>query len=57
MLGVGDGWGGVACCSPWGLKELDTIERLNDTNNKENQTNECDAKEKQTHRPRKQTDD
>ena len=40
-----------------GLKELDTIERLNDTNNKENQTNEGDAKEKQTHRPRKQTDD
>ena len=28
-LGVGDGQGGVACCSPWGHKELDTIERLN----------------------------
>ena len=23
-LGVGDGQGGLACCSPWGLKELDT---------------------------------
>ena len=22
-LGVGDGQGGLACCSPWGLKELD----------------------------------
>ena len=23
-LGVGDGQGGLACCSPWGHKELDT---------------------------------
>ena len=28
-LGVGDGQGGLACCSLWGRKELDTIERLN----------------------------
>ena len=28
-LGVGDGQGGQACCSPWGCKELDTTERLN----------------------------
>ena len=27
--GVGDGQGGLVCCSPWGLKELDTTERLN----------------------------
>ena len=27
--GVGDGQGGLACCSPWGLKELDTTEWLN----------------------------
>ena len=27
-LGVGDGQGGLACCSPWGLKESDTTERL-----------------------------
>ena len=27
--GVGDGQGGLACCSSWGRKELDTIERLN----------------------------
>ena len=24
--GVGDGQGGLACCSPWGHKELDTTE-------------------------------
>ena len=28
-LGVGDGQGGLACCSPWGHKELNTTERLN----------------------------
>ena len=27
--GVGDGQGSLACCSPWGCKELDTTERLN----------------------------
>ena len=27
--GVGDGQGSLACCSPWGGKELDTTERLN----------------------------
>ena len=27
-LGVGDGQGGLACCSSWGRKELDTTERL-----------------------------
>ena len=27
--GVGDGQGGLACCSPWGCKELDTTEQLN----------------------------
>ena len=27
--GVGDGQGSLACCSPWGLKELDTTEPLN----------------------------
>ena len=26
--GVGDGQGGLVCCSPWGRKELDTTERL-----------------------------
>ena len=28
-LGVGDGQGGLACCSPWGCKESDTTEQLN----------------------------
>jgi len=28
-LGAGDGQGILACCSPWGCKELDTTERLN----------------------------
>ena len=28
-LGHGDGQGSLACCSPRGLKELDTTERLN----------------------------
>ena len=27
--GVGDGQGGLACCSPWGLKELDMTAPLN----------------------------
>ena len=30
-LGVGDEQGGLACCSPWGHKELDTTEQLNCT--------------------------
>ena len=25
-LGVGDGQGGLACCSPWDHKDLDTTE-------------------------------
>ena len=28
-LGVGDGQGGLACCSPGSRKESDTTERLN----------------------------
>ena len=27
--GVGEGQGGLACSSPWDLKESDTTERLN----------------------------
>ena len=27
--GVGDGQGGLACCSPWGCRESDTTGRLN----------------------------
>ena len=29
--GVGDEQGGLVCCSPWYFKELDTTERLNQT--------------------------
>ena len=28
-LAAGDGQGSLACCSPWGRKELDTTEQLN----------------------------
>ena len=31
-LGVGDGQGGLACCSECGRKEWDTTERLNELN-------------------------
>ena len=31
-LGDGEGQGSLACCNPWGRKELDMTERLN--NNK-----------------------
>ena len=30
--GVGDGQGSLACCSPWGCKELDWTERLTELN-------------------------
>ena len=32
-LGGNEGKGSLACCSPWGHKELDTTERLNNNNN------------------------
>ena len=36
-LGVGDGQGSLVCCSPWGRKEPDMIEGLNQTElNQEN---------------------
>ena len=31
--GDGDGQGSLACCSPWGHKELDTTEQLNNDDN------------------------
>ena len=31
-LGGGEGQGGLVCCSPWGFKELDVTERLNNNN-------------------------
>ena len=35
-LGVGDGQGNLACCSPWGCKELDTTFQLNNNNEGQN---------------------
>ena len=32
-IGVGDGWGGLACCRPWLQKELDMTEWLNNNSN------------------------
>ena len=32
-LGGGEGWGSLVCCGPWGCKELDATERLNNNNN------------------------
>ena len=32
-LGDGEGQGSLVCCSPWGRKELDTTEWLNNNNN------------------------
>ena len=32
-LGDGERQGSLVCCSPWGLKELDTTEQLNNENN------------------------
>ena len=33
--GVGDGQGSLVCCSPWGRKELDANEGLNQTDLKD----------------------
>ena len=33
-LGDGEGQGSLVCCSPWGHKELDMTETLNNNNNK-----------------------
>ena len=32
-LGDGEGQGSLVCCSPWGRKESDATERLNNNNN------------------------
>ena len=31
-LGDGEGQGSLVCCSPWGYKQLDMTEQLNDNN-------------------------
>ena len=35
-LGVGDGQGGLVCCSPWGHKQSDMTVWLNNNNNIKN---------------------
>ena len=35
-LAVGDGQGGLACCSPWGHKESETTEQLNNNSSSRN---------------------
>ena len=37
-LGDGEGQGSLECYSPWGHKELDTTERLNNKNNNNKKT-------------------
>ena len=37
-LGDGEGQGGLACCSPWGHKELDTTEQVNNNSCAREQT-------------------
>ena len=32
--GDGEGQGSLVCCSPWGCKESDTTEQLNNNNNR-----------------------
>ena len=34
-LGDSEGQGSLACCSPWGQRESDKTEQLNNINNKE----------------------
>ena len=37
--GDGEGQGSLACCSPWGHKESDMTERLNNNNKNNNNNN------------------
>ena len=36
LQGDGEGQGILACCSPWGCKELDTTEQLNNNTRRQN---------------------
>ena len=40
--GDGEGQGSLACCSPWGRKELDVTERLNNNNNVRADAHTCE---------------
>ena len=39
--GVGDGQAGLVCCSPWGHKESDTTERLNNNSRCSDVSSNC----------------
>ena len=41
--GDGEGQGSLACCSPWGRKEMDMTERQN-SNNVQRFTKKCDLR-------------
>ena len=43
-LGDGEGQGSLACCSPWGCKEMDMSEQQNNNNNMQRFTKKCDLK-------------
>ena len=49
-LGVGDGQGGLACCSPWGCRESDVTEELNN-----NEGRMCRGKTKSTKTQRRKS--
>ena len=36
--GDGEGWGSLACCSPWSVKEQDTTQQLNNYVEKKKKT-------------------
>ena len=50
-MGVGDGQGGLACCSPWGHKELDRAEWLNWTSPEDTMAGKPNPARFQTHLP------
>ena len=52
--GDGEGQGGLACCDPWGLKQLDTTGQLNN-NNRKNQDYIRSEKPKKKKKSRKFT--
>ena len=49
--GVGDGQGGLVCCSSWGHKESDTTEWLNSTGTRRYKSYAVESKEKNTDFP------
>ena len=42
-LGVGDGQGSLECCSPWGCKESDTTQQVNNNKAPPESQKECNS--------------